>query len=109
MFRSAGDWDWNCSTSMKTTMSASKSRATSAGSVSLGWASTQVATLSGSTTVIFLTFLRKIVARSRLRSRSSEEYSPIESETARHRITTFLPSNEVSHGGGTVGSKGWRK
>ncbi len=43
-------------------MSALKSRAASAGSVQWGWASTQVATLSGSTTVIFLTFFFKIEA-----------------------------------------------
>ena len=46
-------------------MSALKSRAASAGSVQWGWASTQVATLSGLTTVIFLTFFLKIVASSR--------------------------------------------
>ena len=53
-------------------MSALKSRAASAGSVQWGWASTQVATLSGSTIVIFLTFLRRISASSRGMSRSSD-------------------------------------
>ena len=61
-------------------MSALKSVAISAGAVHLGWASFQVMTLSGSMTVTFLIFFRRIEVNSRVRSRSSEEYSPIELE-----------------------------
>ena len=108
MFRSPGDWIWNCSTSRKIAMSALKSRAASAGSVQWGWASTQVATLSGSTTVTFLTFFLKIEASSRGMSRSSEGNSASAPEVTLHRMTTFFSSSEGPLGS-IVGSNGWRK
>ena len=80
-------------------MSASKALATSDGSVQVGCPSTQAATLSGSTTSIFLTFLRKSVTDFRASSRSSGlEVGLTSPEAAWVSTTTFFPFSG-GHGG----------